>query len=32
MSAGLHSQPSARLVVRNMPPVLVMTWRKVAES
>jgi phospholipid N-methyltransferase len=32
MSAGLHSQPSVRLVVRNMPPVLVMTWRKVAES
>ena len=32
MSAGLHSQPSVRLVVRNMPPVLVMTWRKIAES
>jgi phospholipid N-methyltransferase len=31
MSAGLHSQPSVRLVVRNMPPVLVMTWRKVAD-
>jgi phospholipid N-methyltransferase len=30
MSAGLNSQPSVRLVVRNMPPVVVMTWRKVA--
>ena len=28
MSAGLGSQPTARFVVRNMPPVVVMTWRK----
>ena len=32
MSAGLGSEPAVRLVVRNMPPVLVMTWRKIAES
>jgi phosphatidylethanolamine/phosphatidyl-N-methylethanolamine N-methyltransferase len=28
MARWMHSQPRVRLVVRNMPPVLVMTWRK----
>jgi phospholipid N-methyltransferase len=28
MADRLHTQPAVRLVVRNMPPVLVMTWKK----
>jgi phospholipid N-methyltransferase len=28
MAERLHTQPAVRLVVRNMPPVLVMTWKK----
>jgi phospholipid N-methyltransferase len=28
MSARIGSQPSARLVMRNVPPALVLTWRK----
>jgi len=28
MARSMRSQPTVRLVVRNMPPVLVMTWRK----
>jgi phospholipid N-methyltransferase len=31
LSAGLGTQPSIRLVLRNMPPVFVLTWKKAAE-